>query len=291
MRRYGPHKEGSLATISLPHASGAALRHVLRYLHAGQLPSGEQDWRVLVEACSLSQQYLLPEVLSHTTALLLAQLAPGDFGPCLSYALAQGLDAVAQQLWLASPVLMCTPVSFHGYSAAAVSFCLDHTCSAATEAHSQSAATAGAKESRGLLTAPAAAEEALFMAVLQWCQQAAAGCQDCCASRKEAGGMQAVDACSTAEQDARSTHSKCTSRSSIPSDSCTGRHTAAADAASGSSAAASGGLQSSAVVLCEEHQSYLGALLARLNWQHLQQGAMQGVEGLQLLSQRALLQV
>lgn len=56
---YGCMSEGQQAEVRMPHASAAALQHILQYLYTGQLPAHEDDWVVMIETCSLAQQYML----------------------------------------------------------------------------------------------------------------------------------------------------------------------------------------------------------------------------------------
>ncbi|GBF92383.1 hypothetical protein Rsub_05585 [Raphidocelis subcapitata] len=121
-------REGGSSEVRLPHASSASLRLVLRYLFTSELPGGDVGWQVLMEACSLAQQYLLPKVVSFAGERLSCQLQPDDLGMALSYALQENLAPIVQAIWLATPALLTNPLSIGpDFSADAVNFLLQHT--------------------------------------------------------------------------------------------------------------------------------------------------------------------
>lgn len=85
--------------MHLPHASSGALRLVLRYLFAAELPGRAAGWRALMEAAALAQQYLLPRVVAFAAERVAARLRPRDLGAALSYALQEDLAPVVQAIW------------------------------------------------------------------------------------------------------------------------------------------------------------------------------------------------
>lgn len=85
---FGSLRESSCSEIRL-HASSQAVKHILTHLHTGHFTSleSEECWLILMEASSLAQQYMLPDMVKHVADRLSADLSKDNLGLALSYAL------------------------------------------------------------------------------------------------------------------------------------------------------------------------------------------------------------
>eukprot|EP00877_Chromochloris_zofingiensis_P008521 jgi/Chrzof1/3922/Cz13g13150.t1 len=269
---YGSFGEGGSSEIYLPQASVSALRHVIEYLHTGKLPGPEIDWMVLLETCSLAQQYMLPEVVNHVAACLCPVLQPADLGPALSFALQEDLTPVIKNIWLAVPALLPRPVSFTtGFSPAAINFCLQHICFAGLSNLGRPGSIGMNPVLSCTVSSSKATEQELLHAVLAWAKSTMHSCEDC--SSRQANGKSLKPG---------SNDSACDSQPAMDQyDSSLGTSHCETPIPSANLDAA----------CCERHQKILQGFLVALNWQHLDPSSNELLEKDHLLSPVALLEV